>query len=120
MSLLVLDLHAEALRKLLDRADEVERVELRDERDRVAALAASEALVRAACRRHREARRPLLMERAEPLVRAARLAQPHVVLDERQDLRRVLHRLDRRILDPRHQSSSSAYASAKRSVIPAR
>ena len=86
--LLVLDLDVEPLREELDRADEVDLLELLDERDRIAALAAAEALERPARRRDDEARRPLLVERAQPLVRAARLPQADVVLDERQDLGR--------------------------------
>src|SRR6185437_12167818 len=49
--LLVLELDPEAPREQLDRADEVDVLRLLDERDRVAALAAAEALVRAASRR---------------------------------------------------------------------
>ncbi len=118
--LLVFDRDAEALGERLDRTDEVDLLELLHERDRVTPLAAAEALVRAARRRDGEARRALLVERAEPLVRAACLAQPDIVLDDREDLHRVLHRVDGRILDARHYASSSAYESAKRSVIPAR
>ena len=56
--LLVLELHAEPVAEPLDRADEVEVLLLLDERDRVAALAAAEALERAAVGRDAEARRP--------------------------------------------------------------
>src|SRR5579864_2331178 len=73
--LLVLDLDVEALRELLDRADEVHLLDLLDERDRIAALAAAEALEGASRRRDGEAWRPLLMERAEAPVRPAGLAQ---------------------------------------------
>ena len=45
------------------------------------------------------------MERAEPLVEPARLAETDVVLDDREDLDCGLHRLDGRILDPRHSRS---------------
>ncbi len=118
--LLVLQLDTEALREQLDRADEVDVLGLLDECDRVAALAAAEALERAAARRDGEARRPLLVERAETLVRAPRLAETDDVLDEREDLHRRLDALDRFVLDAGHQSSSAAYESAKRSVMPAR
>ncbi len=118
--LLVLDLDAEALGEMLDRADEVDVLELLDEADRVAALAASEALEGAASRRDREARSSLLVKGAEALVRPAGLAEADVVLDEREDLRRRLHRIDRAVLDAGHQASCSAKESAKRSVMPAR
>src|SRR5690242_13291014 len=133
--LLVLDLDAEAAGEELDRTDEVDLLELLDERDRVAALAAAEALERAARGSDDEARRALLMERAQALVDAAGLAQPDVVLDEREDLRRGLHLLDRGVLDARHSDGARlrrrpkeaathsppppAAASAKRSVMPA-
>ena len=116
--LLVLELHAEPVAEPLDRADEVEVLFLLDERDRVAALAAAEALEGAAVGRDAEARRPLLVKRAEADVTAPRLAQARVPLDERDDVGRCLDGLDRGVLDPRHQRFS-AYASAKRSVIPA-
>src|SRR5262249_28596838 len=113
--LLVLDLDAEDSCEVLDRADEVRVLDLLHEADRVAAHAATEALERPASRCHGEARRALLVERAEALVRAPRLARPDVALDERHDRGGRLDRLDRAVLDPRHQ-----YARAKRSVMPAR
>src|SRR6202007_1645630 len=73
--LLVLEVDPEAAREHLDRADEVDVLSLLDKGDRVAAFAAAEALERAARRRDGEARRPLGVERAEALVRAARLAE---------------------------------------------
>ena len=48
------------------------------------------------------------------------LPQANVVLDERQNLGGCLDRVDRGVLDAGHQSISAAYASAKRSVMPAR
>jgi hypothetical protein len=105
---LVLELDAEAAGQRLDRADEVEVLRLLDERDRVAALAAAEALERPTPGRHGEARRPLLVEGAQALVRASCLAEAHDLLDEREDLHRRLDALDRFVLDARHQSSSAA------------
>src|SRR5262249_15636796 len=96
--LLVLELDAEPLRQELDRVDELDVLDLHDERDRVAALAATKALERAAGGRDGEARRPLLMEGTEALVRAARFAQADDVLDEREDLHRGLDALDRLVL----------------------
>src|SRR5207245_551227 len=49
-----------------------------------------------------EARRPLGVEGTEALVRAARLAEAHDVLDEREDLHRCLDTLDRLVLDAGH------------------
>src|SRR5207253_10427519 len=100
--LLVLELDAEAPGQQLDRADEVDVLGLLDEGDRVAALAAAEALEGAASLRDGEARRALLVEWAQPLVRAARLAELDDLLDEGQDLHRRLDALDRLVLDPRH------------------
>src|SRR6185503_4997608 len=60
IAVLVLELDAEPAREHLDRADEVEVVQPLHERDRIAALAAAEALERAARGRDGEARRPLL------------------------------------------------------------
>ena len=100
--LLVLELDVEAVGEPLDRADEVEPLGLAHERDRVAADAAAEAVVRAAVRRDRERRRLLLVEGAEPRVAAADLAQPRARLDEVDDVRRGLDGVDGRVLDPRH------------------
>ena len=100
--LLVLELDVEAVGEPLDRADEVEPLGLADERDRVAADPAAEAVVRAAVGRDRERRRLLLVERAETRVAPADLAQARAGLDEVDDVRRGLHGVDRRVLDPRH------------------
>ena len=116
--LLVLERHVEAVCEPLDRTDEVELLGLLDEVDRVAALAAAEAMEGSALGHHRERRRLLLVERAEPLVARAHLAQPRPALDDRDDVDRGLHRLDRRVLDPRHYREPS-YESANRSVMPA-
>ena len=102
--LLVLELDVEAVGEPLDRADEVQSLELLDEADRVAADAAAEAVVRPAVRRHGEARRLLLVERTETGVAAADLAQPRALLDEHDDVGRALDRFDGGVLDPRHQS----------------
>ena len=73
--LLVLERDAEALREPLDGAGEVEALGLAHERDHVAALAAAEAVVELVGRVDREARRPLLVERAAAGVPRARLPQ---------------------------------------------
>src|SRR5215211_5287304 len=62
---LVLERDRKAVGEPLDRADEVDSLDLLDERDGVAALAAAEALERAAVGRDAEAGRLLLVERAE-------------------------------------------------------
>src|SRR4029077_18581422 len=100
--LLVLEVDAETPCEQLDRADEVDVLRVLDKRDRVAALAAPEALEGAASRRDGEAGRALLVERTEALVRAAGLAQTDDVLDDREDLHRRLDALDRLVLDPGH------------------
>src|ERR671934_578642 len=79
--LLVLELHVEAVGEELDRADEVDALALLDEGDRVAPLAAAEALERAALGRDAEARGSLLVERAETDVASAGLPQTRVALD---------------------------------------
>src|SRR5205823_2903528 len=81
-------------------------------------LAAPEALEGAAVRRDSEAGGLLLVEGAQTHVARAGLTQARVRLDQRDDVARGLGRLDRRVLDARHYNRS-AYASAKRSVIPA-
>ena len=99
---LVLDLHVEAVGEPLDRTHEVEPFRLSHERDRVAADAAAEAVVRPAVGRHGERRRSLLVERAQPGVAPADLAQARPRLDEVDDVRGRLDRLDRLVLQPRH------------------
>ena len=100
--LLVLERDAEPLRQPLDGAGEVEVLRLADEGDHVAALAAAEAVVELVGRVDREARRPLLVERAAAGVARAGLAQRRPAGDDldhvgcRDDLS------DRRLLDPRH------------------
>ena len=80
--LLVLERDAEPLRQPLDRAGEVEVLGLADERDHVAALAAAEAVVELVGRVDREARRPLLVERAAARVARAGLAQRRAAGDD--------------------------------------
>ena len=106
--LVVLERDVEALGEELDGADEVELLGLAHERDRVAARAAAEAVVDALLGVDREARRPLLVERAAPRVAAADLAQRRAQRDDVDDARGLLDRLDGRVLDPRHYASPSA------------
>ena len=103
-ALLVLERHPEPLGEPLDRPDEVETLGLPDERDDVAALAATEAVVEVQVRVDGEARRPLLVERAAAHVaRPRRLAERRAQADHVDDVRcgdDLAHAL---ILDPRHQ-----------------
>ena len=85
-ALLVLQRHVEAVGQELDRTDEVEVLELLDEGDRVAALAAAEALEGASIGRDTETRRLLLVKGAEPDEARTGLPQPRVALDERDDV----------------------------------
>src|SRR5919106_5839744 len=110
--LLVLERDAEAVGQPLDRAREVDALRLLDERDQVAALPAAEAVEELVRGVDREARRPLLVERAAPGPAGARLAELRSRADDLDHVGRRLHLLDGRLLDYRH-------ASAKRSVMPA-
>ena len=100
--LLVFERDAEALGKPLDRSREVEALRLPDEAEEVAALAAAEAVVQPLTRVDREARRPLLVERAATGQMAARLAQRGALLDDGDEVCALTHRLDARVLDPSH------------------
>ncbi len=129
--LLVLDRHAKALGEPLDRADEVDVLGLLHEVEEVAALAAAEAVEELVDGVDREARRPLLVERAPP--RVARSGRPAQLRSPGDDLDHVGRGADvvlGGVLDPRHalrllgvsarfSYSDSAYVSAKRSVMPA-
>ena len=107
-ALLVLDLDPEPLREPLDRADEVEPLRLAHEGDDVAALAAAEAVVEVEVGIDREARRPLLVERAATHVARARaLAERGSLADDVDDVRGVDHVANALVLDPRHQSVSA-------------
>ena len=106
-ALLVLQRHVEPVGQELDRTDEVQVLLLLDERDRVAALAAAEALERASVGRHAEARRLLVVERAQPDEARAGLPQSRVALDERDDVGGRLDGFDGLVLDPRHQRLSA-------------
>ena len=105
---LVLRLDVEAVGEPLDRAGEVEALRVADERDRVAARAAAEAVVEALHRVDREARRALLVERAAAGHAPADLAQRRAVLDDRDEVGRLLDGLDGRVLEACHQSSRAA------------
>ena len=100
--LLVVELHVEAIGEPLDRADEVDPLDLLHERDRVASLAAAEALEQSTIGRDAEARRPLLVERAQSDETRAGLAQAHVLLDDGDDVDDRLYRLDGFVLDASH------------------
>src|SRR5439155_4183289 len=102
----IVERDAEAVGEPLDRAREVEVLGLLDERDEVAALAAAEAVVELVDRVDREARRPLLVERAAADEAPARLAQLRPRRDELDEVGGRLDRLDGGVLDPRHYSSS--------------
>src|SRR5581483_8529112 len=117
-ALLVLERDAEPLGKPLDRAGEVEALRLAHEGDEVALRAAAEAVVELVDRVDGERRRALVVEGAAARVTRARLAQLGAPGDDLHEVGRRLHRLDRGVLDPRHQSRS-AYDSANLSVIPA-
>ena len=117
--LLVFERDPETLRKPLDGLGEIELLELADEADRVAALAAAEAVEQLVDRVHREARRPLVVERATAGEARARPLERGVLRDEIDHVRRRAHLCDRGVLDPRHQDDSE-YSSANRSVMPAR
>ena len=76
------ELNAGALRQPAERLGKVDRVALHDEVEDVAAAAAAEALPALARGRDRERRRLLAVERAQALVRGARLAQLHGLADQ--------------------------------------
>src|SRR5690606_8700419 len=65
-----------------------------DELEDVTALPASGAVEEALVAVHREGRRPLAMERAQPLVRGAGLAQGHVLLHHLHDVGRLPYLID--------------------------
>jgi hypothetical protein len=103
--LLVLDPDAEALRQPFHGADEVDALRFADEGDHVTAAAAAEAVVELLERVDREARRPLLVERAAPREPLARRAPERSACgDDLDDVRRRDHVAHRVILDPRHGS----------------
>ncbi len=85
-----------------DRADEVERLRVADEADHVAALVAAVAVVELVDRVHREARCPLLVERAAADEPRAGLPQRRALLDDRNEVHALAHGLDGAVLDPRH------------------
>ncbi|GMA88840.1 hypothetical protein GCM10025868_40900 [Angustibacter aerolatus] len=106
-AVLVLDLHAGALGEPLDGVAEGQVVDLLDERDDVAALAAAEAVPDAERRPHVERRRLLVVERAEPLERPdATGSERDVLADDVLDRRTLLDRGHDLGLDPtRHHAS---------------
>ena len=80
---------AEARREGLDRLRKVEPVHLPHEVDDVASGAAPEAVVEPFLAVHREGRRPLVVERAEPLPGAAGFLQARVLANHLDDIRRA-------------------------------
>ena len=78
----------------LDRLDEVEMLDLAHERDRVTALLTTEAVPHALLGAHRERRRLLLMERAQPLEATADAFQRDVFADQCDEIRRFPHSRD--------------------------
>jgi hypothetical protein len=116
--LLVLDRHTEALREPFHCLGEVELLGLANEGDDVAALAAAEAVVELLLRVDGKARRPLFVERTPADVTRARLPQLRARGDDLDHVGCVDDLALRGVLDAGHQIAS-AYASAKRSVMPA-
>ena len=103
-TLLVGQLHAELLGEPLDGLAEAEVLDLLDERDDVAALAAAEAVPGADGRADVEGRRLLVVERAQPLHRArTRGAQRDVLAHDVLDGRALLDERDVLGLDPTRQ-----------------
>ena len=99
---------------------EVELLGLPDERDHVALRPAAEAVVELVHGVDREARRPLLVERAAAHVARAGLAQLSALGDDGDHVRCGLDLLDGCVLDPGHHVElGERSSSAKRSVIPA-
>ena len=80
------DRDAEPAGERLDGLGEVEPVDLPDEVDDVAARAAAEAVVQALVAVDGEGRRPLVVERAEPLPGAPGLLQARVIADDLDDV----------------------------------
>jgi hypothetical protein len=119
-ALLVFEGDAEPVGEPFDRPDEVQVLDLPDEADGVAAAPAAEAVVETVRCVDREARRLLLVERTASRVARALLAKGRVLGDDVDDVGALLDVLDRAVLDSRLVPySAAAYASAKRSVIPA-
>ena len=87
--------------ELLDRAHEVDVVDLLHEREHVAGRVAAEALVAAGLLAHVERRRLLGVERAQPDPVAAGLAQLHVLRHDVDDRNRRADPLDV-VVDDRH------------------
>ena len=107
-TVLVVELEPELGGEALDGLGEGEVLHLLDEGEDVAALATAEAVVRADRRAHREARRLLVVERAEPLERPdTGGAEGHVVAHDVLDGRALLDRRDVLGPDPTRHSPSS-------------
>ena len=108
---LVGQLDAGALGEPLDRLDEAQVVDLHQERDDVAALAAAEAVERAVRRPDVERRGLLVVERAQPLQRAAaRAAQRHVLAHQVVDPGPLADLRDVALPDPSRHGSESRRA----------
>ncbi len=122
---LALDLHAVALAERLDRLRKAQPLLLLHEAEHVPPGLAPEAVIELLPRIHRERRRALLVERAQPREPVTGAAQVRIRRDDLDDVRGILHALDRlvRELAQRRLSSGSAIrlkaAMQNRSVIPA-
>ena len=105
---LVAQLDAHAAGQVLDGLGEAQVVDLADERDDVAALAAPEAVEEPLAGADLERRRLLVVEGAQPLhVAAARGAQLHPLADDLLDAGPVAHREDVLADDPTGHAAES-------------
>src|SRR5262249_18408634 len=102
--LLVRERDAEALGEELDRADEVEVLDITHEADRVPAAVAAVAVVELVDRVHGEAGCALLVKRAAAHVARALLAKSGVARDQLDDVDGLLDLLDGAVLDAGHGS----------------
>src|SRR6185503_2642534 len=100
--LLALHLHTRALRQLFHGLLEVEALGLLNELERVAALAAAEAVVELLVGVHRERGRPLVVERAQPGPSRPDPAEVGLLGDEVHHVHRFPHAVDRVLREQRH------------------
>jgi hypothetical protein len=103
---LIGQLEADASGQPLDGLDETEPVELGEERDRVAAHTAPEAVIHAARGGDVETRRPLVVKGAQALeVAATGIAQGDALADDLGDVGALAHQLNVGVTNPaRHRS----------------
>ena len=124
--LLPLHLHPEPLGERLDRLAERKPLLLLEEREHIPLLAAAEAVIELLLRIHRERRRALIMEGAQPLEPLPRPLQLRIRRQHLRDIHGVAHLLDRLRRKARHYSLDSSGSASRRnaamqnrSVIPA-